>query len=423
VADAARVAAGLAAATRPAAALGVAAISTRPAAVLGVAAAAFVAGTFLPSEALGQASQIRGYYLHAFAAMESSPFSEAGVMDVQRLRLMTAPRWGPFTFDVAYEHTLTLRSDDLALGRGFEGMEPAAPWLRLQGTLVDRRRVTWAHGLDRLSASARLGERTRLTLGRQTVSWATALYFTPTDPFVPFDPADPFREYRAGIDAVRAEVFLGPFTEVDAVLRPAEAVDGSETLTALVRGQTLLRGWQVSGWAGAIHEEPAVAAGATGTVGDTGFRLEGGLRREDGSTVVRGSVGADRLFRVRDRDLHAVVEYQHDGFGAGRAAELVPTALSASAARGELLVLGRDAVVTNATYDLRALTNVGLLALLNARDGSILLSPTVVHSLADEAALRVGGFAGLGPGADGATLRSEHGATPLVGFAAVSLFF
>lgn len=393
------------------------------AALAGMAVSAAIFGVMGPVEAQGQRPQLKGYYLHAVAGMESSPFSEAGVMDFQRLRLMTDPGWGPFSFDVAYEHTLTLRSDDLALGRGFEGAEPAAPWLRLQGTLVDRRRVTWAHALDRLSASVRLGDRTRLTAGRQTISWATALYFTPTDPFVPFDPADPFREFRAGVDAVRARVSLGPFSELDAVVRPAEAPGGGETVTALARGQTLLRGWEVSGWGGALHDEPAFAAGVSGTVGETGLRVEGGLRREDGSTVVRGTVGADRFFQLLERDLHAVVEYQHDGFGAARAAELIPTALSAPAARGELLVLGRDAVVVNATYDLWPLTNVALLTLVNARDGSALLSPTLVHSLTDEASLRVGGFAGLGPGVDGVALRSEHGATPLVGFAAVSLFF
>ncbi len=395
----------------------------RAAAPSGLAIAAAVIVAALPAKVEAQLPEVRGYYLHAAAGMESSPFTEAGLLDFQRLRLMTGPRWGTFDLDVAYEHTLALSTDDLVLGRGFDGAEPAAPWLPLQGDILDRRRVTWAHGLDRLSASARVGERTRLTVGRQSISWATALFFTPTDPFVPFDPADPFREFRAGVDALRATVFLGPFSELDAVVRPAEAADGGDSVTALLRGQALLQGWEVSGWAGALHDKPAVSAGTTGTVGETGVRLEGGLRREDGSTVARGAVGVDRLFRVRDRDLHAVVEYQHDGFGAGRADELIPTALSAPAARGELLVLGRDAVVVNGTYDLRPLTSLGLLAVVNARDGSTLLSPTVVHSLADEASLRVGGFAGLGPGGDGASLRSEHGASPLVGFAAVSVFF
>jgi hypothetical protein len=376
-----------------------------------------------PGVAQPQAPDLSGYYLHAVAGMERSVFSPSGVMDFQRVRLMTRPRWGSVDFNIAYEQTLTLRTDDLALGRGFEGMEAAAPWLDLQGTLVDRRRVTWAHGLDRLDISLRVGARTRVTIGRQSISWATNLYFTPTDPFVPFDPTDPFREYRGGVDALRAVIFLGPFSELDAVVRPAPAADGGETLTALLRGQTMLRGLEVSGWAGMVHDEAALAVGATGGVGELGLRGEGGVRREEGRTVVRFVVGADRLFELFDRDLRAVLEYQHDGFGAGRAAELLGTALSAPARRGELLVLGRDAVVLNASYQVHPLTRVELLSLANVRDGSMLLAPATVRSLGDEVSLRIGAFVGLGRRADGAMLRSEHGATPFVGYAAASVFF
>jgi hypothetical protein len=158
-----------------------------------------------PGVAQPQVPDLSGYYLHAVAGMERSVFSPSGVMDFQRVRLMTRPRWGSVDFNIAYEQTLTLRTDDLALGRGFEGMEAAAPWLDLQGTLVARRRVTWAHGLDRLDISLRVGARTRVTIGRQSISWATNLYFTPTDPFVPFDPTDPFRVSELLGDGRRVE--------------------------------------------------------------------------------------------------------------------------------------------------------------------------------------------------------------------------
>ena len=376
-----------------------------------------------PATSEAQLRPVDGYYLHAVAGSESSPFSASGAIDVQRLRLMTRPNWGAARFDIAWETTLSLRSDELALGRGFEGAEPAAPWLDLQGHLVDRRRVEWTHGLDRMNVSLRAGQRVRLTAGRQPVSWATTLYFTPADPFVPFDPTDPFREYRAGVDALRAIVFTGPFSELDAVIRPAPAPSGGETWTALLRGQRLMAGWDVSAWGGMLHDEAAGAIAATGSIGEWGIRGEGSLRGTDDGMVLRAALGLDRLFELMDRDLRAVVEIQRDGFGAERASELLDTALSAPAARGELSVLGRDALMANASWQVHPLIEVSLLSLMSLQDASSLVSPGLTWSLADEISLRLGAFAGIGPGASATQLRSEHGATPLIGFAALSVYF
>ncbi len=377
----------------------------------------------VPSPTQAQIPPVDGYYLHAVAGSEASPLSGSGVVDVQRLRLTARPAWGSARFNVAWETTLTLRSDDLALGRGFEGRRPAAPWLDLQGRLVDQRRVGWVHGLDRLNVALQPWERTRITLGRQSISWATTLYFTPADPFVPFDPADPFREYRAGVDAVRGVVFTGAFSELDAVVRPAPAPAGGESWTALLRGQTLLGGWEVSAWGGALHDEAAGALATSGSVGEMGIRGEGSLRRAEGETVVRAAAGVDRLFQLLERDFRAVVEVQYDEFGAVRPDRLLDSALSDAAARGELSVLGQEALVANATWQVHPLRSVSLLSLVNLRDGSTLLSPGLTWSLADEVSLRLGAFAGLGPGARGLELRSEHGATPFIGFAALSAFF
>ena len=376
-----------------------------------------------PATSEAQLRPVDGYYLHAVAGSESSPFSASGAIDVQRLRLMTRPNWGAARLDIAWETTLSLRSDELALGRGFEGAEPAAPWLDLQGHLVDRRRVEWTHGLDRMNVSLRAGQRVRLTAGRQPVSWATTLYFTPADPFVPFDPTDPFREYRAGVDALRAIVFTGPFSELDAVIRPAPAPSGGETWTALLRGQRLMAGWDVSAWGGMLHDEAAGAVAGAGSIGEWGLRGEGSLRSIDDGTIVRAAVGLDRLFELMERDFRAVVEIQHDGFGAEGTAELMEAAFSVPAARGELSVLGRDALVVNASWQLHPLAEVSLLSLVSLQDGSSLVSPGLNWSLTDEVSLRLGAYAGLGPGATGAELRSEHGATPLIGFAALSAFF
>jgi hypothetical protein len=399
-----------------------------------VAAKLFIARRLLPAlaallacvggPATAQSPLIRGYYLHAGAGIESTPLTEGGFYDFQRLRLMTAPRLGPVSLDIAYEHALELRTAPLALGRGFEAAEAAGPWLRLQGTLTEREHFRWRHGFDRLSLTARPVEATRVSVGRQTVSWATTLFFTPADPFAPFDPADPFREFRAGIDAARGELFLGPLSQLDAVVRPARTPVGT-TFTALARLSGVLAGVELSAWGGALHDEAAAAAAAAGAVGDVAVRGEASLRRDGGETVARVAVGVDRRFQAFDRDLHLVLEYQHDGFGARHAADLLVVIGSAAYQRGELQVLGRDALAASASYQLHPLLAADALAITNLHDGSLLLAPGLTYSAADEVSVRLGGFAGLGRGATAVPIRlgSEHGATPLVGYAAVSVFF
>ncbi len=384
----------------------------------------------LPGGGAAQLAPVTGYYLHATAVLEGSALNESGVLDVQRLRLMNRPRWGRVSFDLAWEHVVTLRSGQVELGRGFGEDRSGIGRLNLDGTLARGSRGRWVHGVDRLGVTVPVGERTRITVGRQTVSWATTLYFTPADPFVPFDPADPFREYRAGVDAVRAVVATGPFSRVEGVVRVAPGLDGEgESITALGRWQGMVGGVEMSGWGGVVHDEPAAAVGFTGSRGEWSIRGEGGVRKEGSRAVIRGAVGVDRRFEVGGRDLRFLTEFQHDGFGASRPEELFATALSPAARRGELQLLGRDALAVNVGWQLHPLTEVGVLTLVNLRDGSSLWAPTLTHSLGDETALRVGAFAGVGPGArvpEGAPipiLRSEHGMTPLVGFAALTWFF
>ena len=59
----------------------------------------------------------------------------------------------------------------------------------------------------------------RLTLvaGRQPVNLGEDFYFSPLDLFQPFLPQDNYRDFRAGVDALRATLNTGAFTQVEAV--------------------------------------------------------------------------------------------------------------------------------------------------------------------------------------------------------------
>ncbi len=72
-------------------------------------------------------------------------------------------------------------------------------------TAIDRLNVRWSR--DRLD----------LILGRQPVNLATTFYFTPNDFFAPFAAQTFYRVYKPGVDAARAEVRLGNFSQLSLI--------------------------------------------------------------------------------------------------------------------------------------------------------------------------------------------------------------
>jgi hypothetical protein len=387
--------------------------------------ALFLVSALLPNRAAAQALDFSGYYQNVGTVTGRLGTSGAVAADLQRLRLMAKPAWGPVNGDMALEHTFTWQgSGGAALAFGLlSSTRPGDDWLGVDWSIHNGESVVWRQRVDRLSVSASRGAWT-LTVGRQAISWATTLFLTPADPFVPLDPSDPFREYRRGVDAVRAQWYPGPLSVVDLVVRPASTPYGNTT-TALARGKTTVSGWELSAWGGVVHGAAGTGAGLTRSVGASALRAELALREDSaGALVARGAVGLDRRVTLAGRDLYGVIEYQHDGFGAASAAELPAVALSRPAGRSELQVLGRDEAAAQLTYQLHPLLSLELLTLWNLRDGSGLVAPAASLSVSNEVTARGGLF--LSVGSAGATLAapaSEYGPLPAGAYLAVSAFF
>ena len=271
--------------------------------------------------AVGLAAQqpdLSGYALNVLTYADDSPLSTAGLSDFQRLRFMGDWAGGGAAIELAYEHTWLVRESGVA-GAGLftRGGATSGDWLGLGWRIEESERLEWDHRFDRLAARLDIGDEAELVLGRQSVSWATTLVLTPADPFAPFDPSDPFREYSLGVDAARLRMYPGPFSEIDIVLRPADFDNGS-TMTALVRGRTALGSWDLQGWGGLLHDAAAGALSVSGSLGRWALRAEASVRKlAEGGATLRGVIGVDRLFTVARRDLYLIVEYQRDGFGAG----------------------------------------------------------------------------------------------------------
>lgn len=387
----------------------------------------FLAAWALTAEGRAQDFGITGYGLGVFTNAQDSPLMPGGTGLIGRLRVMPFATLGNVALDVAYEHVLTRTPE----GGGIAittpgGTASSTDWLNLGWTVRETDQTTWTHRFDRLALSFESGA-FEVTVGRQAISWATTLFLTPADPFSPFDPSDPFRVYRGGVDAVRVHTFPGPFSELELVVRGADTPSGTTT-TALLRGQTSVGGgvWSVGAWGGALHDEAAGAAFATGSVGATAVRAEASLRAGPwGGTAVRVSAGADRFFRPYGHDLYIVIEIQHDGFAAQNAEDLLEVLGSSAYTRGELQTLGANTLATQLSYQLHPLVSVAALGLVNLDDWSSLASLSLSWSASGSKSVSLGSFLGRGDDtfSPATGLSSEYGFVPRIVYASVSWFF
>jgi len=373
-----------------------------------------------------QLPTIRGYYLNVPTWSDSNLVAVGGLGDINRFRLMSEPSYGDFTLQVAYEQVLSLAQRAGADPSGiFVGLAPGGgEWLPLQWTIKDTDHATWMHRFDRLNVDWAPGDAIEMVAGRLTASWATTLFLTPADPFLPFDPSDPFRVYRGGVDAFRFQYFPGPLSDFDFIVRPAEFSTGT-TWSALARGRTVWHNWEVSAWGGMLYDKPAAAIGAAGGVGPVAVRGELTLQENEGSMALRGSVGIDGRLGVWKRDLYYVVEYQRDGFGAGNSAEILQVIQSDAYARGQLQVLGRDEIVLQGSYQVHPLWALSLLLMTNVDDPSSLLSPSVSYSISNEVSGSGGMFFGFGDSTPTLELPipSEYGLVPNYVYLSLTVFF
>jgi len=354
----------------------------------------------------------------------ATALTDSNIKSFKRIRLTIDQSVGPVSVGAAYEHVASFRRGNVASGIGVGAVPGGGERLKLQWTVADDDHVRWQHRFDRLQVGWSPVAGMEFTGGRQAVSWGTTLFLTPADPFVPFNPADPFREFRAGVDAARVRIYPGPLSEIDVVVRPTDTAVGQE-LTALGRGLTTWHGWELSGWGGALYGDSAGALGITGAVGSWAVRGEAVFREQAGGAVFRGTVGVDRLTQVKQRDLYVIVEYQRDGLGAASVDEYPGIVQSDPFSRGELQVLGRDETVVQASYQLRPLWSLAGVWIWNLNDRSALISSSVAYSLSDDASITGGVF--LGIGSDQVTARrplpSEYGLAGTTVFVSLSRFF
>ncbi len=341
--------------------------------------------------------------------------------------------WATVAF--AYEQRLFTGAVTAALGTGAVVDAAPPPWRLepLDREIASGPSFSWRHEIDRASAALHLG-RVEATVGRQAIGWGRGVLFGAVDLFAPFSPLEADREWRRGVDAVRAEVRVTDRTSVEAVAALGESVDAS-IFAGRLRGYVGKIDAELVGGRRARDLFAGVISSAA--VGDAEVHGELALFRAPEPLPTGGAWGDERLapkavlggsyrFAV-GRGLATFLEYHYSGFGVRSPEDVVPLLAGSPEfreryLRGDTQILGRHVVALLGTLELSNEVAGQALALVSPRDGSGVLSPSLTYTLSDAASVQATLYVPWGAEPEGVALRSDFGWTPLSAFVQLRVY-
>lgn len=396
------------------------------AAMIGASAAGAQEGQPNPSSSFRLRTSIKASAL-LFRAPDAPPLFPArtGASSMWRIRVEPEVSAGPrAVFTVAYEQRLRHPSSVSGITAvGLPAEHGVVPFrIRpLDWSLMESAGASWRHEIDRANVRLARG-RTELTLGRQAVGWGRGVMFGAVDLFAPFSPLEADREWRRGVDAVRADVKLTDRSSIDLVGALGTSWDRS-AVAARVRGYAGPMDLEVVGGRRARDLFTGVTTSAA--VGDAelhgelaAFHVPRGALDEASSVVWKAVAGGSYRFAVGSGIL-AYAEYHYSGFGSPRPEDILPMlgtpAFTERYLRGDTQMLSRHAVAVTAAYE--ATTDMSLAGqwVHNPRDGSGIVAPSLTFTVSDEVSLLGTTYLPYGRPPRGLLLRSEYGAASLSG--------
>lgn len=350
-------------------------------------------------------------------------------LSLWRFRFMANARPGDaWSLDAAYEQRLTVSSGTPALaGFGVLPSDAPAPYrlTQLDWQVSAGESYTWRHEIDRLATGFRTSQ-VNATVGRQAIGWGRGAVFSAVDLFAPFSPLELDREWRRGIDAVRAEWTASPQLSADAVAAAGRSLDDS-TFAARVRGYRgsidfeLIAGWRA--------QDLVAGMTSSAAVGDAELHGELAVFRAPEALPAGGQLGARTAIKALaggsyrlgiGNGVLLLVEYHYSGFGAVHAGDvlglLADPRFVARFTRGDTQILGRHALALLASYEASPELELGLRWIQSPADGSGVITPTATARLSDRMTAIGALYIPYGGAPAGTVLRTEYGATAFTGF-------
>jgi hypothetical protein len=336
------------------------------------------------------------------------------------------------TVAAAYEQRLRVFNQAPALsGGGILPGDTAAPFRirQLDWGLSEHSGLSWRHEIDRASVAWHLPA-ADITIGRQAVGWGRGVMFGAVDLFAPFSPLEADREWRRGVDAIRAEFPIAERSSVEGVAAFGEAFDDS-AFAGRMRGYAGKVDMELVG--GRRGRDLFAGATSSAAVGDAEIHGEAVVfRARDVSpaistdrVVVKAVAGTSRRFGIGPGIL-VFAEYHYSGFGVRHPEDIVgrladPLFLN-RVLRGDTQILGRHAVGVNASSELLPELSLGGLWLQSLADGSGIVSPTSTISFGDKTSVILSVYLPYGRLPSGTILRSEYGASGVSAFVQLRIY-
>jgi len=326
--------------------------------------------------------------------------------------------------DIAYDNRLTWRS---GRSNGISAALPsysAVPFRigQVGGVVSGTRNFVDYNELDRAFLAYQPAGLS-LTVGRQAVGWGRGAIFSAVDIFAPFTPLEINREWRRGVDAVRADIRVSATASVDLVAAWGPSWDRSALgvrlrgfrgpidgeLLFAKRGEDYLYGITSSAALGdfEVHGEFAVFH----TPGDVACPGLFGNRR----LIPKAVLGLSNNFNLGS-GLKVLLEYHYSGFGVGDLRSL-PAFLATPSyryriSRGDTQILGRQALAAQAAYTFNERWSAAFEVLQSLSDSSGVLLPSLSWDFTDRMSLQGAFYYGYGPAPVMGVPRSQFGLVP-----------
>jgi len=339
---------------------------------------------------------------------------------------------GDVTVSGAYEVRLRVLSADAGLsGAGILPRETPAPYRirQLDWNLLATPGASAWNEIDRAFVGWHRSN-AEITIGRQAIGWGRGVLFSAVDLFSPFTPLEADREWRRGVDAVRADFKFAPRGSLDLVGAFGPSIDES-AFAGRLRGYAgradveVVGGRRAQDWFGGATTSAAVKGGevhAEVAVFRTGDRPPSPYVDQVAAKAV---VGGSYQLPIGPGIL-TYVEYHYSGFGVTDPSQILPalsdTVFLKRYLRGDTQILERHAIGIVSTAEWSPELTLGGQWIHNPLDGSGVVAPSVIWSLGDKASVLINLYFPYGASPAGLMLHSEYGASGRSGLVQVRLY-
>lgn len=284
--------------------------------------------------------------------------------------------------DLIFSHRFTVHlspeirlmtSDDLIPDEpGFQRQEI----LDLRRTFLDELNRRGEIFVDRAFAIWEPGDFSRVTLGKQRISWGTGFVFSALDVFNPLPPQEIVTPERRGVDGVRWQQQSGSVR-----WEGVYAFLDEDRRTGAVRARVTKDTFDTAVTAGRLAGKSFYGAETSGDIGSFGVRAEYFNREGEASYLV----SIDH--RIGERNL-VEVEYFRNGWGTDDPRQYA--FLRLPLLRGEIPALASKYVALSGRKQLNALEAIEVTVSWNAIDEGLYANPRYLKSLSDHSELVAG---------------------------------